>query len=963
MSYASDASVGTVAVGSNGFGTSYTQLEYPVGLYFDSLTNSLVVANSAAHNIVRWILSDNSWTQVAGISGIQGNSSSLLNLPMGVTFDPMGNMIHFALLDCQYRRRFRSRTSAMSIVLILFCVLMNAVNGQNCSVYNPCGRNGYCTYEDEEPICECKFWWIGTFCNELTNSGKQVIILGSLLGVLIITFHSLNIFHLYRQRKRQPKKATKKVQSNDPTILDIAVGQMKRSAGVTSCIIAVLIVLVAGGTLVAKWSLLQPIHTELVNRYNNDSPLYYESNSICKKIQMQRFNILTFPVACFIILIFILITKRTSLLRKQCPRGIAPPMPVDFLSRIDRKFAAVIFAMCADELFTIVKSIFESASSNSNDSGVIISYLERIFQVLIIGFRYYPLLAAVYLDSIVSLVCGTLYSWLDYSITIVNQGLCNTDFYVTLDQYISAGNESSLAARFDYYGTGSTLLAIQLCTDIPRYLCLAYVSIKLPFLLIDKIRQRLKRSSMSDKERMMLKLTREERILLRISDPDSPDMLYVRNLFRQTDQRPRSHHLIARLLPKFIYEWRDDFTFSTRILCIYSSIILLLFFITVQACVIILPKLNSFQKSLQSTIDLFSTSSEDGNDDQPVDPATTQFPVPSLQRVYILAVVTTVLLITIQLLTLLANIRRNLFQAFRGDDSEIPRRQRSRYISYSAGNIHFGGYCIGYLIWGFILLAFFAIILWTCVEAFINFSSVRLIETLLKSIIPSLLFIYFKQYLNKLLARYVFLQHGGQVLAINNRRILMIFIYFSLFLDAFLGFISSITRLLLSVFYGIIYMCRLDYSPLGRKLELMDGGFSAYCGYIHTECCHRHPVMLIFASHLFTQFKMNQYKQIEHLGQLSDPDRLMYAQRQKKSLRAIRKWNLGVFLIRNPMIAFFRKAYLKQLDVDDLHALTDLDGDANNRNQRLAIYHRRGSVAGLSVIEETNAELHKQQRF
>ncbi|CAF3632963.1 unnamed protein product [Rotaria socialis] len=92
MSYASGASVGTVAAGGNGFGTSYTQLEYPVGLYLDSLTNSLVVANSAAHNIVRWILGDNSWTQVAGISGIQGNSSSLLNLPMGVTFDPMGNM-------------------------------------------------------------------------------------------------------------------------------------------------------------------------------------------------------------------------------------------------------------------------------------------------------------------------------------------------------------------------------------------------------------------------------------------------------------------------------------------------------------------------------------------------------------------------------------------------------------------------------------------------------------------------------------------------------------------------------------------------------------------------------------------------------------------------------------------------------------------------------------------------------
>ncbi|CAF1642364.1 unnamed protein product [Rotaria magnacalcarata] len=221
----------TVAGQASGIsGSNATDLQHPAGILVDLTGNiyiadtnnhriqfwakgalsGVTIAGTAVHNIVRWILGDNSWTQVAGISGIQGNSSSLLNLPMGVTFDPMGNMIHFALLDCQYRRRFRSRTSAMSIVLILFCVLMNAVNGQNCSVYNPCGRNGYCTYEDEEPICECKFWWIGTFCNELTNSGKQVIILGSLLGVLIITFHSLNIFHLYRQRKRQPKKATKK---------------------------------------------------------------------------------------------------------------------------------------------------------------------------------------------------------------------------------------------------------------------------------------------------------------------------------------------------------------------------------------------------------------------------------------------------------------------------------------------------------------------------------------------------------------------------------------------------------------------------------------------------------------------------------------------------------------------------------------------------------------------------------
>jgi DNA-binding beta-propeller fold protein YncE len=92
MSYASGASAGTVAAGGNGFGTSNIQLESPVGLYFDSLTNSLLIGNSAADNIVRWVLGGNNWTPVAGMNGTQGNSSTLLQLPMGVILDPMGNM-------------------------------------------------------------------------------------------------------------------------------------------------------------------------------------------------------------------------------------------------------------------------------------------------------------------------------------------------------------------------------------------------------------------------------------------------------------------------------------------------------------------------------------------------------------------------------------------------------------------------------------------------------------------------------------------------------------------------------------------------------------------------------------------------------------------------------------------------------------------------------------------------------
>ncbi len=96
-----------------------------------------------------------------------------------------------------------------------------------------------------------------------------------------------------------------------------------------------------------------------------------------------------------------------------------------------------------------------------------------------------------------------------------------------------------------------------------------------------------------------MKLTREQRIFFRISRPNSVEMLYVRNLLRSADQRPRSQALWARLIPKTIYEWRDDFRFSTRVLCIYSSMFLVLYFVTIEACVQVLPLLHFVQNFLQ----------------------------------------------------------------------------------------------------------------------------------------------------------------------------------------------------------------------------------------------------------------------------------------------------------------------------------------------------------------------------
>ena len=93
MRYLSGALSGSVVAGGTGNGLSTTQLTRPLGIHFDSLSNSLLIGNHYAHNIVRWSLGASNWTLLAGdINGNPGTNATSLRYPTDVTLDPMGNI-------------------------------------------------------------------------------------------------------------------------------------------------------------------------------------------------------------------------------------------------------------------------------------------------------------------------------------------------------------------------------------------------------------------------------------------------------------------------------------------------------------------------------------------------------------------------------------------------------------------------------------------------------------------------------------------------------------------------------------------------------------------------------------------------------------------------------------------------------------------------------------------------------
>jgi hypothetical protein len=97
---------------------------------------------------------------------------------------------------------------------------------------------------------------------------------------------------------------------------------------------------------------------------------------------------------------------------------------------------------------------------------------------------------------------------------------------------------------------------------------------------------------------------------------------------------------------------------------------------------------------------------------------------------------------------------------------------------------------------------------------------------------------------------------------------------------------------------GMIYMCRLDYCSMGRKLETYEAGFSAYCGFIHMECAHRHPVLLYFTSLLLRE--------------------QLYGTKVTQWSRARRRWHLAIFLLNNPTLIYRRKRFLGRLQMHEV---------------------------------------------
>ena len=122
---------GTIIAGNNTAGVTSTQLSFPRSVYFDSISNSIIIANSASRNVVRWSIGASNWTLLAGdFGGAGGTASNRFAYPSDVILDPMNNLYVADSSNHRIQFFFDGQTNGSTIAGF------TGVNGSNASSFD-----------------------------------------------------------------------------------------------------------------------------------------------------------------------------------------------------------------------------------------------------------------------------------------------------------------------------------------------------------------------------------------------------------------------------------------------------------------------------------------------------------------------------------------------------------------------------------------------------------------------------------------------------------------------------------------------------------------------------------------------------------------------------------------------------------------------------------------------------------
>ncbi|KAH9504563.1 hypothetical protein Btru_063199 [Bulinus truncatus] len=279
------------------------------------------------------------------------------------------------------------------------------------------------------------------------------------------------------------------------------------------------------------------------------------------------------------------------------------------------------------------------------------------------------------------------------------------------------------------------------------------------------------------------------------------------------------------------------------------------------------------------------------------------------------------------ILHMTTSFRKNLYALYRGDNEFIPLASELGAVDLCVGSIKYAGFQVAYFIWGYFITTIVLCIICIVLGIFILVLKYGYTDWLVYKVLqiwPGVLIALVLLVVQKLLARFLFLQGDGQHLRLDNRRFYFIFTYFMFFYNIFLGIASCLLRIVKSIAVGILFLSRLDNSSMPRRFEFFDPGFSAYKGYIHMEVAHTHPVVLVFIQLLYTLSRDRKSPDSTELTRFSSTQALKLSDHysnmgstvdlsRQRNRAAQFNWFVIYTLLHNPTVRIYRKGFIQSM--------------------------------------------------
>ncbi|CAM9895698.1 unnamed protein product [Lampetra planeri] len=553
---------------------------------------------------------------------------------------------------------------------------------------------------------------------------------------------------------------------------------------------------------------------------------------------------------------------------KNCSKGYPGLLaPVHFLeNRPNRKLFAAGFGvvLCTLCRVAFLDSPLPFATGDSKEMKELLKILAFLYYTLV----YYPLMACATVPSRASHILGALFSWFHLATLICHK--------------IECPRSPTLHSYYD------------LLSSLPQMLCLLYLSVRYPILLVSACKKPVYGCQEEDYESQ-----------------------YVRWLFKRKapNVRKTTSFAFSSLITTYMSSQTEGFCYPTKMVITALISAITVYQVALVLVVLLVPLLQKVRSGV--SVDIVYLLAGFGvilSQDNAEAVEIFKHFLWVLEVCYVVSVAAACFITIYMLLRTYAMQREHLLAMYRGDTSEIiPKNQSLPSSGLSVVSwMTYSGFQTACIFLGFVIQAIIyyicsmAIAFLLIIPSMYGLTAVAL--NIVRNMWPFWLMLVLVIVVQHLLARLVFLKKSEHHSSLDNLRLLYITTYMLFCYNIFVGVLTGLWRLIITAMYNTVHLCRMDVSLLSQGVALYDPGYRCYVGFLQLEASHAHPVVRAFCKALVRATSSSSCsasvvptRDVEEAG-------VQLVQRRAQGVRLLRahqsrsRWLVAYTLLRNPCL-------------------------------------------------------------